>query len=202
KFVLYLFSCNLAELLVLLGAGLAGYPSALPPLQILWLNLLTDTAPALALAVEPGERAVMHRRPDPRGALLPSAMLWSAVGYALLIALVTLAAFTWGVSRADTAHATTLAFMTLAFAQIFHLGNARSAEPVVAWRRILANRYALGAALVAVCLQLLAGLLPPLRRLLHVAPLSLHEWLIVGALGLAPAIVGQGLKAWRRSIPA
>ena len=105
KFVGYLFSCNLAEILVLLGAGLAGYPSALAPLQILWLNLLTDTAPALALAVEPGEREIMQRPPpDPRAAILPEAALWSAVGYAILIALTTLAAFAWGLRRGRCRH--------------------------------------------------------------------------------------------------
>ncbi len=66
KFVFYLFSCNLAEIFVLLGAGFAGVGPPLLPLQILWLNLITDTFPALALAVEPGDRAVMRQPPrDP-----------------------------------------------------------------------------------------------------------------------------------------
>ena len=200
KFVIYLFSCNLAELLVLLGAGLAGYPAALAPLQILWLNLLTDTFPALALAVEPGEPGIMQRPPaDPRAAILPAAALRSAVGYAVLIALVTLAAFAWGLRDGDIVVAGTLAFMTLAFAQIFHLGNARSAEPVLSPRRVLGNPFALGAAALAVALQLLAGLVPPLSRVLRVTPLSAAEWLIVAVLGLVPAVVGQALKLVRRT---
>jgi Ca2+-transporting ATPase len=198
KFVVYLFSCNLAEILVLLGAGIAGYPAALAPLQILWLNLLTDTFPALALAVEPGEPGIMRKPPpDPRAALLPGAALWSAVGYALLIALATLAAFAWGLRRGDVTVAASLAFMTLALAQIFHLGNARSAAPVLSLRRVFGNRYALGAAGLALALQLLAALFPPLSRMLHVTPLSTPDWLVVGVLGLVPALAGQTIKSVR-----
>jgi Ca2+-transporting ATPase len=198
KFVLYLFSCNLAEILVLLGAGLAGHAAALAPLQILWLNLLTDTFPALALAVEPGEPGIMRQPPpDPRAAILPGVALRSAVGYAIVIALATLAAFAWGLSRGDAAVAATLAFMTLAFAQIFHLGNVRSAGPVLSLRRALGNRFALGAVALTVGLQLLAALFPPLSRVLRVAPLSATEWLVVGALGLVPAVAGQAIKSLR-----
>ena len=151
----------------------------------------------MALALEPGEASVMRRSPDPRGALLPARLLWRAVGYAMLITVVTLAAFAWDLRRTDAAHATTVAFMTLGFAQIFHLGNARSDGPVVALRRVLGNRYALGAAMLAALLQILAGVLPPLSRVLHVVPLSLTEWLVVGCTGLIPAVVGQAIKAVR-----
>ncbi len=202
KFVGYLFSCNLAEILVLLGGGLAGYPTALAPLQILWLNLLTDTFPALALAVEPGESGIMRRPPpSPRAAILPGAAVWAAVGYAALIALATLGAFGWGLRGGDATVAGTLAFMTLAFAQILHLGNARSAGPVLSLRSAVGNRYALGSAVLAVGLQLLAGLYAPLSRALHVTPLSTADWLVVGGLGLVPAVVGQTIKSLRAAPP-
>lgn len=198
KFVVYLFSCNLAEILVLLGAGLAGHSAALAPLQILWLNLLTDTFPALALAVEPGDPGIMRKPPpDPQAAILPGDVLGFAVGYAVLIALATLAAFAWGLSRGDAAVAATLAFMTLALAQIFHLGNARSRDPVLSLRRVIGNPYALGAATLAVALQVLTALLPPLSHALHVTRLSTTEWLVVGALALVPAVVGQTIKSVR-----
>ena len=76
KFVFYLFSCNVAEVLVLLVAGLAGLPLPLAPLQLLWLNMVTDTFPALALAMEPGDPDVMRRPPqDPQEAILSRAFL-------------------------------------------------------------------------------------------------------------------------------
>jgi hypothetical protein len=87
--------------------------------------------------------------------------------------------------------------MTLALAQICHLGNARSRGPVLAFRGVIGNRYALGAATLAVALQLLAALFTPLSRVLHVTPLSTSEWLGVGALGLMPALAGQTIKSVR-----
>lgn len=198
KFVAYLFSCNLAEILVLLGAGMAGHPGVLAPLQILWLNLLTDTFPALALAVEPAEPGIMRRQPVGADAgILPRERQGFVVGYASLIAMVTLAAFAWGFRHGDAAMASAMAFMTLAFGQIGHLGNARSDRPVVAWRRVIANPFALGAALLAVALQLLVALWPPLRDTLHVAALDRTAWVLVVGLALVPAVVGQALRTVR-----
>jgi Ca2+-transporting ATPase len=194
KFVFYLFSCNLAEILVLLGAGVAGLASPLLPLQILWLNLVTDTFPALALAVEPGDPGVMRQPPrDPGEAILSSRMLRAIGFYATLIAAVTLIAFFLA--------GTTAAFMTLAFAQILHLGNARSREPVLTPRTALANRTAIGAVALAAGLQLLAVFLTPLADLLLVEPMSAGQWVFVGVLSAIPAVTGQLVKAVRSGRP-
>ncbi len=87
--------------------------------------------------------------------------------------------------------------MTLALAQILHLGNARSSGPVLAPRSALANRAALAAVALAGGLQLLAGFFPPLARVLGVTPLSGNQWVLVAVLGAAPAIVGQLVKVIR-----
>ncbi|HEY9442943.1 MAG TPA: cation-transporting P-type ATPase [Gemmatimonadales bacterium] len=200
KSVFYLFSCNLAEILVVLGAAVAGYPSPLLPLQILWLNLLTDTFPALALAVEPGEADVMRQPPrDPKAQILFPAMLWRVGIYGALIAGCTIAAYAWGL-RGDgsTARASTLAFLTLAYGQIFHLGNARSDEPVVRWRKVVANRWALAAVAVAGGFQLLAIAAPPLARVLGVHRPEAMDLLVALVLALVPAVIGQGAKALGR----
>jgi Ca2+-transporting ATPase len=190
KFVFYLFSCNLAEILVLLGVAIVGSGAPLFPLQILWLNLVTDTFPALALAVEPGEKGVMRQPPrDPGEAILSAAMLRLIALYAALIASVTVVAFALG--------GTTCAFMTLALAQILHLGNARSVGPVLSLRSVLANRAALAAVLLAIGLQLLAAFFLPLARVLRVTPLTGREWTLVLVLGAMPAILGQIAKALR-----
>jgi len=204
KFVFYLFSCNLAEILVLLGAGLAGAPAVLLPLQILWLNLLTDTLPALALAAEPGEPGIMRQPPrDPRTGILAARAIRAVVGYAVLIAIVSLAAFVWGDRAGGPALATTMTFMTLAFAQIFHLGNARSAGPVLRPSAVVRNRFALAAVAIAAGLQLLTVALPALARVLRLEPLDGRAWAVVAVLALAPAVAGQGLKMLRpRSEPA
>jgi Ca2+-transporting ATPase len=194
KFVFYLFSCNLGEVLVLLIAGLAGLPPPLAPLQILWLNLVTDTFPALALAMEPGEPDIMKRPPrSPEAAILSKAFLFSISGWAALIALVTLAAFIWGLAS-NTAHAMSMSFMTLALAQIFHLGTARGRDSMIRPDRMFANRYAIAAVGVSVGLQLAAMYANGLQSILHVAPLSAAEWAIAGTLAAVPAVIGQVMR--------
>ncbi len=100
KFLFYLFSCNLAEVLVLFAAALASLPLPLRPLQILWLNLVTDTFPALALALEPREPGVMQRPPrDPARGLLSGAFIRRILLFSALITAGTLAAFGWGLAE-------------------------------------------------------------------------------------------------------
>ena len=150
KFVFYLFSCNVAEVLVLLCAALAGLPMPLLPLQILWLNMVTDTFPALALALEPGDANVMERAPrNPRETLLSGGFLMKVALYGSLITAATLAAYALELDG-SVRRAQTVAFMTLAFAQLFHLANARSDEPL-AGRTHVSNPYAVGGAAALDC---------------------------------------------------
>jgi len=196
KFVFYLFSCNVAEVLVLLIAGIAGLPAPLLPIQILWLNLVTDTFPALSLAFEPAEPNIMRQPPrDPKAAILSGHFIRVILFYGALITAATLGAFVWGLGGQDKA--ISLSFMTLALAQIFHLGNARSPAPVFRPDRILANRYAVGAVVLTVGLQLLAVYWMPLRTVLGLRPLAPGDWLVIAAAALMPAIVGQALKSLR-----
>ena len=197
KFVFYLFSCNVAEVLVLLAAGISGLPLPLFPLQLLWLNMITDTFPALALAMEPPEADVMQRPPrSPEEAILSKPFLLRILLYGALITLSTIAAFLWALANAPH-QATTMAFMTLALAQIAHLGNARRASPVLDPQSAAANPYALGAVALSLGLQAATLYVDPLPRLLRVMPLSSGEWLVVLCLAAVPALVGQAVKIWR-----
>ncbi|HEU5208857.1 MAG TPA: HAD-IC family P-type ATPase [Longimicrobiales bacterium] len=196
RFVFYLFSCNLAEVLVILGASILGMPQPLLPLQILWLNLVTDTFPALSLAAEPGDRSVMRRPPrDPNEAILSPGFLRRIALFAALITIATLGAFLYALQRDDPDRAVTIAFMTLALAQAFHLGNARSRTHVLGWGRMIANRWAIAAVLLTVALQFLALYFAPLARLLDVVPLTREDWMIVVPAALMPAVIGQ-LIGW------
>jgi Ca2+-transporting ATPase len=202
KFVFYLFSCNLAEILVLVIAGLAQLPLPLLPLQLLWLNMLTDTFPALALAVEPADQDVMRRPPrDPREALLSRAFVLSVAFYGALLTVATLAAFGWALYTHPD-RATSLAFMTLGLGQILHLGNARSAGAVVTPARIVSNPWALAGAGGAAALQILTVLYAPLRDVLHLTSLTLADWMVVAGCALMPAIVGQAVKMFTAKPPA
>ncbi|MGD2151643.1 MAG: cation-transporting P-type ATPase [Gemmatimonadales bacterium] len=197
KFIFYLFSCNLSEVATLLVTGLAGMPLPLMPLQILWLNLVTDVFPALALAMEPPEPDVMGRPPrDPKSAILSRWFLSSVVSFSLLITSATLAVFVWALEfrQTELSHAVTLAFMTLALAQLFHVFNARSARPVVFGGRLFRNRWVWAALALTIGLQVATVYIPLLSRVLGTHALSPHDWLVVLVAALMPLIIGQMLK--------
>jgi Ca2+-transporting ATPase len=199
KVVFYLFSCNLAEVLVLVIAGMLWLPLPLVPLQILWINLVTDTFPALALAMEPAEPDVMARPPrDPQSAILSRTFLSQVLLFGVMLAASTLAAFVWALATRPEA-ASTIAFMTLTLAQILHLGNARSGRSVLRPAAALSNRFALGAVGLSIALQAVAIQVPVLAGALHVAPLSSGEWLVVLICSAATAGFGQALHSWRPS---
>jgi P-type Ca2+ transporter type 2C len=202
KFAWYLFSCNLGEVLVLLIAGVTGLPLPLLPLQILWLNIVTDTFPALALAMEPGDPGIMQRPPRrPDDALLSRAFMTQVLVYAALITAATLGAFLWALSH-DARQANTVGFMALGLAQIFHLGNARGDAAMLGPRRMFSNRYAVAAVIGSVAVQLAAVQLGGLRQILGLTPLTSAGWIVVAVAALLPAVVGQihkSLDEWRRA---
>jgi Ca2+-transporting ATPase len=196
KFVYYLISCNLAELLILIAFPLTGTPLPFTALQILWLNLVTDTIPALALAAEPGDSLVMQRPPRrPEHGLLSRSLLASAVGHALLITVATLAAFAL---TTDSGRAGTVAFLTLAVAQVLHLGNARSTLPTVHPRRLVANPMALAAAALSLAIVAATSQWSPLARVLSLDSIGPTEWAVVMVIGALPAVAGQ-IWRWLRA---
>lgn len=197
KFVFYLFSCNLAEILVLLGAGVAGLPLPLLPLQILWLNLVTDTFPALALALEPAETQIMSRPPrNPAVGLITGGLLRRTGVHAAVITASTLGVFAWGLSAHpdEIGRAVTLSFLTLGFAQIFHVANARSETPLRLGQLITGNPFALAAVGWTVLLQVAAITVAPLASLLDLSAPHAHEWGVVLVASLVPAAFGLATR--------
>ena len=205
KFIYYLFSCNLAEVLVLFLAGIAALPLPLAPLQLLWLNLLTDVFPALALAVEPAEPDVMRRPPrDPASGMLTRGLVVRLGRAAVLLTTGTLAVFVWGLWSApdDPRRATTLAFATLALAQLAHVIDARSPSPLLASRRLFANRWAWAAIVGVGAVQVAAVHLPALQAVLGTVALTPGEWSMVAAGSIGPLLVGQAIDAFRQRAAA
>ena len=203
RFVFFLFSCNLAEIAVLLGSSALGLPLPLNPLQILWLNLITDTLPALALAVEPAEPGVMARPPRPPDApILTRALVARTLIFALLIAAVSLGAYAWHV-RGDSGHrvASTMAFTTLACAQLFHVGNARRRDTALSASSLFANVSAVTGVAICLVLQLAAVGFAPLAHVLRTHPLTATQWAISVSLALIPAAAGQLWRAMQRGAP-
>ena len=209
KFIQYLFSCNLSEILTMLGASLLGEPLLLLPLQILWLNLVTDVLPALSLAVEPGEEDIMEQpaRP-PKAPLLGRAATMSIIASGLLMTICTVAAYLIGrhvrghveVEGIDLAK--TMAFLTLGFSQIFYSFNGRKETGPLRFSQWWSNPYAIGAAAVTVALQLGAVYVPGLSHVLRTAGPAARlrgaDWTVIAACSLAPLAIAQGWR-WART---
>ncbi|MEJ2666913.1 MAG: cation-transporting P-type ATPase [Deinococcales bacterium] len=193
-FVVYLLSCNLSEILVIGLASAWGAPLPLLPLQILFLNLVTDVFPALALGAGEGAPGVLQRRPrDPREPVLARRHWWTLSGYATLITLAVLGAFALalGPLTFPRTEAVTVSFLTLAFAQLWHVFDMR--EPGSGALRNEVTRNPWVWASLALCTALLLGAvaLPGARDVLTLAWPSLRGWLLVLVASLAPTLIGQ-----------
>jgi Ca2+-transporting ATPase len=203
RFIHYLFSCNLAEVATVFGAIMIGWPLPLGVLQILWLNLVTDIFPAMALALEASAPDVMKQPPrDPHEPLMTPRFAWLITWQGLLLSGSTLAAFALGMRWYGTEgdglqHAVTIAFMTLALAQILHAFNARS-RTRSAFSHPFSNAWLLGATLVCVLLQLAAVYVPLLRQVLHTVPLTAPDWILIAVASAAPVAVVELVKLTRR----
>jgi len=168
-----------------------------------FLEFVIDPACSLVFEGEQRGEGLMRRPPrDPRSALLSGRMLRSALAFAALIAASSLGAFGWALlhPRPGASVASTMAFMTLALAQLLHLGNARSTRHVSSLSRAMSNRWALGALLLGVAMQLAIPFSPVLSDVLGVARFTSGEWALVVAFGAVPAVLGQALRLARRRI--
>lgn len=191
KFVYYLFSCNLSEILTMFVATIAGWPMPLFPLQILWLNLITDVFPALALAGEPAESGVMLRPPptEARAKYPPASFIRQIISHGVLLAAVTLAAFAWSLnSSGELPRATTVAFLTLGLSQLFHVLNSRYESGSTLRQGMFTNRAIWVAILLTIVLQLAAVYLPVLQTVLKTVPPTLTDWMVVIVASLIPTI--------------
>ncbi len=200
RFVHYLFSCNLAEILVVFTALMIGWPLPLAALQILWLNMITDVFPAMALALEPSNPDAMKHPPrDPRQRLMTLRFAWLIGWQGLLLSGVTLLAFMigmrwYGSAGAGLRHATTMAFMTLALVQVFHAFNARSQVRSVFTARLFTNTWLWAAVTICVLLQVAAVYVPLLQTVLRTTSLTVADWGVVLGLSLAPIAVVEAVK--------
>ncbi len=206
KAIHYLLSCNIGEIVTLFLATLFNFHQ--PPLvavQLLWLNLVTDSLPALALGMEPVEPSVMEEKP--RSASEPLFTRRFSIRLAwqgLMVGLLTLAAYWLGeyvLSDPTMADATanTMAFATLTFCQLFHAFDVRSETQSIAHIGLTSNPAMNKAFLVGMALQLSVLLIPPLMSVFRVCALTLTEWLVVLGLSLIPLAVCEIEKAVRRN---
>jgi Ca2+-transporting ATPase len=207
QFVYYLMSCNVGEVAVVGLATAVGTQLPILPLQILFLNLVTDVFPALALGVGEGDEGTMRHPPrDPSEPVL-SRRHWIGIGgYGIVFAGAVLGALFWATQGLglDGEAAVTVSFLTLAFGQLWHVFNMRQPESGVFSNEVTRNRYVWAA--VGFCVLLLFGAvyIPGVGQVLEVQPPSAEAWGIIALMSLVPLGVGQvvlGVRRYLKSSP-
>ncbi|MDP4096831.1 calcium-translocating P-type ATPase, SERCA-type [Paenibacillus sp. P96] len=198
KFIRYLLASNVGEILTMFFAMMAGLPLPLLPIQILWVNLVTDGLPAMALGVDQPEKDLMEQRP--RGAkenIFARRLGWKIISRGLLIGFCTLAAF-WLTLRvapdsaAQLAKAQSVAFATLVLAQLIHVFDCRSSRSIF-HRNPLQNGYLVLAVLSSIVLMLVVMYVEPLQSIFKTVPLGMREWaLAIVFAGIPTFLMGAG----------
>ena len=198
KFIHYLLSCNAGEILVMFISSLIGLPAPLLPVQILWVNLVTDGFPALALGVDPVSPGIMDRMPRSKneGVLTKkSAMVMLTQGS--FIAFCSLLAFVLVllIEREGLERARTAAFIVLSCSQLFHSFNCRSSTESLFKIGILTNKKLILAALISFFLQMSVIYIPFLQKIFKTAPLGLFDWVLVVTISSFPLWAMEIVKA-------
>ncbi|NND69980.1 MAG: cation-transporting P-type ATPase [Rhodothermales bacterium] len=197
RFVFYLLSCNVSEVMVVGVAALVSATLPILPLQILFLNLVTDVFPALALGMGKSETGVMDQSPrDSQEPVLEKRHWAGIILYSMMITASVLGAFQIALSwlELETSRAVTVSFLTLALAQLWHVFNMRSRESRFLRNEITRNPYVWGALGLCVLLVLGAVYVPGLSDVLRVTHPSLSEWVLILVMSLLPFGAGQVYK--------
>lgn len=191
KFIRYLLASNVGEILVMLFAMLLSLPLPLVPIQILWVNLVTDGLPAMALGLDPIEGNVMKRGPrNPNEGVFSRGLGWKIISRGTLIGLVTLLAFISVYNRNpnDLQYAQTIAFATLVFSQLIHVFDCRSDRSVF-HRNPFENRFLIFSVLSSALLLLVVIYFEPLQDIFHTTPILPIDWLLIIGLASVPTFL-------------
>jgi Ca2+-transporting ATPase len=190
KFIRYLLASNVGEILTMFFAMMLGMPLPLVPIQILWVNLVTDGLPAMALGVDQPEEDLMRQKPrSSRENIFARRLGWKVLSRGLLIGLCTLAAF-WLTLREnpdDLTRAQTVAFATLVFAQLIHVFDCRSSRSIF-HRNLLENKYLVASVLSSIGLMLAVLYWDPLQPIFKTTDLTMRDWSLIFVTAAIPTI--------------
>ena len=191
----FLLSGNFGAILAVLYASIAGLPVPFAPVHLLFINLLTDSLPAIALGVEPHSKAVMEQRPRPMSeSILTKPYLLSIATEGVSIGVMTMAAFLIGYTSQNAALASTMAFGTLCMSRLVHGFNCKDDKPVIFTKRFFNNKYLIGAFVLGMILITSVLMIPGLHGMFKVVTLSLKQLMTVYGLALLNLPVIQGMK--------
>ena len=193
KSIQFMLSTNLGEILVLFVAVMLNIDTPLLPIHILWINLVTDSLPALALSFDPAESDIMRRRPiDPRQGIMTRGCSVRLLLQGLCIATLVLIANRIGAQTSLDA-ARTMTFAVLAFSQLTIIFSIRSGMHWVG-RNLFANKFLWGSMVAVVALMAIVLLVPAVQNVFHVCPLTGEQWLWVAILSFGAMILSELMK--------
>jgi Ca2+-transporting ATPase len=202
KFVIYLVSCNLSEIFIVTAIGFIAPFSTLLPLQILFLNMVTDVFPALALGLGKGDKTVMERPPRDPKLLIVSNRDWITIfiyATAMTLAVFVAVIYCNQVISTDSKIINNVAFITLAIAQLFHVFNMSSAHSNLLVNDITKNKFVWIALLICTALLALVYVIPQMRLVLGLEILTAEIWIVSILAGLIPLVLIQLYKLiWER----
>ena len=202
KTVHFLLSCNVSEVLVMLFSTLLGLPLPLLPIQILWMNLVTDGIPALALAVDPKAPDLMKRRPRRPDARLLDGKRLVVIGIeGLMLSVIALGAFVYSLYgwHQTVEEARTVAFTVMVVAQLVHAFNCRSEQLSLFHVGLFTNRALVWAFLLSFVMQVAVLTVPTASAIFKVSPLPLENWELMAAMVLLPLILVEAAK-WNKRL--
>jgi|TARA_Y100000310_G_scaffold253216_1_gene260035 Ca2+-transporting ATPase len=189
KFVNYLLSSNFGEILVIFSASLMGWPLPLVAIQLLWINLITDGLPALALGVDPSSKDIMNEKPRKKEVpIIDKEMKFNILFIGALIAIGTLFLFNRSLSN-GLIYARTIAFTSLVVFEIFRLQMVRSRSHT----GMFSNKYLVLAVLLSISLQLLV-IYTPLSSVFHTTAIQLMDWAYIIGIGVVIYVIGMGIR--------
>jgi Ca2+-transporting ATPase len=202
KFVVYLISCNVSEVMSVALASFLSIPLPILPLQILFLNLITDVFPALALGAGEGDAGIMQIPPrDPKEAMLEKRhwILISVYGFLITVSVLGVLMVAMHVLQFARERAMTISFLTLAFSQLWHVFNMRDQGSRLLRNGITRNRYVWGALILCIALIMVAIYVPVFATVLKVVDPGFTGWLLIAGASLFTLAVGQSIKILRLS---
>lgn len=212
KAVIFLLSCNLGEVVAIFASILFFWPIPLLPTQILWINLITDTLPAIALGMDPGDKDIMKKKPrDPKESFFAKGAGVRAIIGGSLIGILTLLAFYFGLNKYGYSltssdipndvltYARTMSFVVLAASQLFYSLAMRNPTKSIFQVGVFSNMYLIGAIIIGFILQFGVISIPFLANAFNVRNLSLADWSIVILFALIPLIMNEIIKVFMRA---
>ena len=198
KVIQYLLSCNIGELFLILVTSVFNMGMPLLPIHILWINLVTDSLPALALAVEPPEKGLMQRKPrNSKKGFMTKGMIWRIMYQGLMIGAIPFVAYILGRHDGGEVLGRTMAFATLMFSQLVHVRNLHSNSLSSFKTSPLKNKPLIGAILISAAAGLIVILIPPIREAFNLAVMDRIHWIIVILLTLSPIPIVELFKLFR-----